>query len=220
MSGGDTGAPVQQPDSFSFTESNLAEVQKIIAKYPEGRTRSAVMPMLDLAQRQEGWVSQPAIEEIARIAGVAPMRVLEVATFYTMYRLKPVGTHFIEVCTNLPCWLRGSDDVVRAAKDVFGVDIGGTSEDGKATVAEAECLGACVNAPMCQIGDHYYEDLTYENAKALFETLKAGGTPKPGPQNSRTSSEPEGGPTTLTDVPPHVPYQPQAAPAADATEGA
>ncbi|MBB4265022.1 NADH-quinone oxidoreductase subunit NuoE [Roseospira visakhapatnamensis] len=186
---------------FAFTAENQAEAERLIAKYPEGRTRSAVLPLLDLAQRQEGWVSRAVVEAVAKMAGVAPIMVWEVATFYTMYNLEPIGRFHIEVCTNLPCWLRGSEDVVRAARDVFGVDIGQTSADGLVTLSQAECLGACVNAPMAQIGDDYYEDLTYDRAKALFTAMKQGRTMHGGSQAGRRCSAPEGTLTTLTTDP-------------------
>ncbi len=186
-----------QPDSFAFSAENLAEAKKIIAKYPEGRQQSAVMPLLDLAQRQEGWVSQPAMDHIADMLGMPGIRVYEVATFYTMFNLKPVGKNFVQVCTNLPCMLRGSDEIVHACKSTLGIGFGETTEDGQFTLAEVECLGACVNAPMMQIGDDYYEDLDADSTKAILEALKRGETPKPGPQNGRQFSAPLGGPTTL-----------------------
>ena len=126
---------------FAFSEENQAEVARIIAKYPEGRARSAILPLLDLAQRQEGWVSRAVVETVATVTGVAPIMVWEVATFYTMYNLEPIGRFHIEVCTNLPCWLRGSEDVVRAARDVFGVDIGQTSADGLVTLSRPSAWG-------------------------------------------------------------------------------
>lgn len=186
---------VPQPESFAFSDAMMAEAKKIIARYPEGRQRSAVMPLLDLAQRQEGWLSQAAMDYVADLLSVPPIRVYEVATFYTMYRLRPVGRSHVQLCTNISCWLRGSDDIKRAAEEVFGVRFGESNED--ATLEEAECLGACVNGPVAQIGDDYYEDLTYENAKALFQALKEGRPVKPGSQIGRQGSCPEGGPTTL-----------------------
>lgn len=189
---------VPQPASFAFTEANLAEANKIIAKYPQGRQRSAVMPLLDLAQRQEGWLSQTAMDAIAGMLSVPPIRVYEVATFYTMYRLRPVGKHHVELCTNIACWLRGSDDVKRAAEEVFGVPFG-TSND-EVTLEEVECAGACVNAPVVAYKDDYYEDLTYENAKALFQAMKDGKPLKVGSQIGRQASCPEGGPTTLKET--------------------
>ncbi len=193
-------AGFEQPASFDFSDENKKKAQSIIAKYPDGRQRSAVMPLLDLAQRQEGWVSEAAMNHIAEMLGMPRIRVYEVATFYTMFNLKPVGKHHVQVCTNLPCWLRGSDEVAHACKNKLGVGFGETTEDGLFTLAEVECLGACVNAPMMQIGDDYYEDLDAESTARILDELKAGRTPKPGPQVDRINSAPVGGPTTLTDV--------------------
>ncbi|EME69853.1 NADH:ubiquinone oxidoreductase 24 kD subunit [Paramagnetospirillum caucaseum] len=189
-----------EPESFAFTPEYLEKAKAFIAKYPAGRQQSAVMPLLDLAQRQEGWVSRAAMEVIAEMLDMAPIRVEEVATFYTMYNRKPVGTFHVQVCTNLPCMLRGSDDVVAAAKATLGVEFGDMTGDGKFTLSEVECLGACVNAPMMQINDDYYEDLTAESTKAVLEAFKRGETPKPGPQNGRQFSCPAGGPTALTEL--------------------
>ena len=187
-----------EPESFAFTPEYLEKAKAFIAKYPAGRQQSAVMPLLDLAQRQEGWVSRAAMEVIAEMLDMAPIRVEEVATFYTMYNRKPVGKFHVQVCTNLPCMLRGSDDVVAAAKQALGVDFGDMTADGLFTLSEVECLGACVNAPMMQINDDYFEDLTAESTKAVLDALKRGETPKPGPQNGRQFSCPAGGPTSLT----------------------
>jgi NADH-quinone oxidoreductase subunit E/NADH dehydrogenase (ubiquinone) flavoprotein 2 len=189
-----------EPESFAFTPEYLEKAKAFIAKYPAGRQQSAVMPLLDLAQRQEGWLSRAAMEVIAGMLDMAPIRVEEVATFYTMYNRKPVGRFHVQVCTNLPCMLRGSDDVVAAAKQALGVEFGDMTADGKFTLSEVECLGACVNAPMMQINDDYYEDLTAETTKAVLEALKRGETPKPGPQNGRQFSCPAGGPTSLTEL--------------------
>ncbi len=136
----------------------------IIARYPAGRQQSAVMPLLALAQRQNGgWLPKAAMDYVAGMLGMAPVRVYEVASFYTMYNLDPVGKNVIEVCTTTPCWLRGSDAIVEACEKHLGIGLGETTADGQFTLREAECLGACVNAPMCSIGEHYYEDLTPEN---------------------------------------------------------
>lgn len=189
-----------EPESFAFTPEYLEKAKAFIAKYPAGRQQSAVMPLLDLAQRQEGWVSRAAMEVIAEMLDMAPIRVEEVATFYTMYNRKPVGKFHVQVCTNLPCMLRGSDDVVAAAKQALGVDFGDMTADGLFTLSEVECLGACVNAPMMQINDDYFEDLTAESTKAVLDALKRGETPKPGPQNGRQFSCPAGGPTSLTEL--------------------
>ncbi len=188
-----------QPDHFEFSSDNRAAAKAIIDKYPEGRQQSAVMPLLDLAQRQNGgWIPHPAIEMIADMLGMAAIRVLEVATFYTMYNLAPIGKHHVQICTNLPCWLRGSDQVVEACRKVTGVGHGRTSEDDLFTVTEVECLGACVNAPMMQINDDYYEDLDSVSTERILSALKAGETPTPGSQTGRHTCEPVGGITTLT----------------------
>ena len=193
-------ATVAQPDSFEFSAENQKKLKGIFSKYPDDRKASAVMPLLDLAQRQhDGWLPRVAMDHVAEQVGLPPIRVYEVATFYTMYNLAPIGENHLQVCTNLPCWLRGSDAVVGACKKKLGIDVGETTEDGKFTLSEMECLGACVNAPMMQIGDDYYEDLDADSTTAILDTLASGGTPTPGPQNSRQGCEPEGGPTTLTD---------------------
>jgi len=186
--------------TFAFSADNLAQAKTIVAKYPAGRQQSAVMPLLDLAQRQQGWVDQAVMETVADMLEMAPIRVQEVATFYTMYNLKPVGKNHVQVCTNICCLLRGCDQVAAAVKAALDVDWGDTTGDGAFTLTEVECLGACVNAPMMQINDDYYEDLTPETATAVIEAIKRGGRPKPGPQNGRQYSAPEGGPTTLTEL--------------------
>ncbi len=188
------------PVAFAFTPDSLALARNFIAKYPAGRQQSAVMPLLDLAQRQDGWVSLAAIEAIAAMLEMAPIRVQEVATFYTMYNQHPVGAHHVQVCTNICCQLRGSDDIVAAAQRVLGIGFGETTADGRFTLTEVECLGACVNAPMMQVGDDYYEDLTPDSAEAVLEALKRGEAPKAGPQSGRQFSAPEGGSTTLTEL--------------------
>jgi len=190
-----------QPASFAFTEAFQAKARAFIAKYPEGRQQSAVMPLLDLAQRQEGWVSQAAMNHIAEILGMPAIRVYEVATFYTMFQLKPVGKHHVQVCTNLPCWLRGSDSVALTCREELGVGFGETTADGLFTLSEVECAGACVNAPMMQIGDDYYEDLDADRTRKILEALRRGETPKAGSQTGRHGSAPAGGPTTLFEVP-------------------
>ena len=189
-----------EPASFACTPEYQAKADAFVAKYPAGRQQSAVMPLLDLAQRQEGWVSRAAMEVIAAALDMAPIRVEEVATFYTMYNRKPVGKFHVQVCTNLPCMLRGSDDVVAAAKAALGVGFGEMTTDGQFTLSEVECLGACVNAPMMQINDDYYEDLDTASTKAVLEAFKRGETPKPGPQNGRQFSCPAGGPSSLTEL--------------------
>lgn len=193
---------VPQPESFAFTDENLAEAKKHIAKYPKGRQQSAVMPLLMIAQRQnQNWIPKVAMDYIAEMLDMPPIRVYEVATFYTMYNLKPVGKYHVQVCTTTPCWLRGSDDVVSACKSHLGIGFGETTKDGQFTLSEVECLGACVNAPMVQVNDLFYEDLNAESTKELLKTFAAGAEPKRGPQNNRVSSEPEGGAMTLLSSP-------------------
>jgi len=189
-----------QPDSFEFNKDTLMEANKIIARYPEGREASAVMPLLDLAQRQNGgWLPRAAMDHVADILGMPKIRVYEVATFYTMYNLQPVGEHVVQVCTTTPCALRGAEKVLDTIKTELGVEPGGTSSDGKFTLLEVECLGACANAPMIQIDDDYYEDLDEFSTKTVLDSFKKGEKPAPGPQNGRMGSEPKGGPTVLTE---------------------
>lgn len=191
----------KQPDSFAFTAENLERSKNIIGKYPTGRQASAAIPLLDLAQRQEGWVSRPAIECIAQMLEMPSIRVLEVATFYTMFNLHPVGKTHVQVCTSLSCALRGSSDVVKACKEKLGVDLGETTSDGAFTVSEVECAGACVNAPVAQIGDDYYEDLDFDSTSKVLDALKRGEKPPHGSQTGRDSAAPAGEPTSLTDDP-------------------
>jgi NADH-quinone oxidoreductase E subunit len=185
-------------ENFQFTPETEAKAEKVLARYPDGWKASAVMPLLDLAQRQNGgWLTQAAMDYVAELLAMPKIRVYEVATFYTMYNLKPIGKHHVEVCTNLPCWLRGSDEIVGACKKFLGINIGETTEDGMFTLSQAECLGACVNAPMMQIGDDYYEDLDAESTMAVLTELKAGKTPKTGSQSGRYTCEPATGLTSL-----------------------
>jgi NADH-quinone oxidoreductase subunit E len=187
----------EQPLSFAFTPDNLAWAKREIAKYPPGKEASAVLSLLWRAQEQEGWTTEPAIRAIADMLGMAYIRVLEVATFYTMFLLAPVGkTAHIQVCGTTPCMLRGSDDVFEACYK-RGLKKGQTTEDGVFTLTEVECLGACANAPMVQINDDNYEDLTEASMGAILDALAAGKSPNPGPQIDRQTSCPEGGPTTL-----------------------
>lgn len=191
-----------QPGSFAFTDENTAEAEKLIAKYPEGKQQSAVMPLLMMAQKQhDNWLPEVAIHYVAEMLGMPYMRTYEVASFYSMYNLQPIGTFHIQVCTTTPCWLNGSDNVVRACKDELGIKLGETSEDGKFTLQEVECLGACVNAPMlevtCASWDKYFEDLDYENTRALIRDLKRGEAPEAGSLVGRNASEPITGPTVL-----------------------
>jgi len=188
-----------QPASFEFTPENLEEAAKIIAKYPAGKQQSALMPLLTLAQQQHyNWLPVAAMDYVAAMLGIPPMRAYEVATFYTMYNLKPVGKYFIEVCTTTPCWLRGSDGIVQACRDELGVEVGETTQDGKFTLVEVECLCACANAPMIQIGQHYYEDLTPDSMRSIIRNLRFDRPVQPGPQSGRKCSEPAGGLTSLT----------------------
>jgi NADH-quinone oxidoreductase subunit E len=190
-----------QPTSFAFTPENLAWAQKQLKKYPEGRQASAVVPLLGRAQEQNGGhVTEPMIRVIAEMISVSPIRVLEIATFYTMFNLKPVGQHLLQVCTTTPCWLRGSDAVVAACKKHIHPHAETVSADGKLSWMEVECLGACVNAPIIQIGDDFYEDVDGARAEAIINDLRAGRRPKPGSQIGRQTSAPEGGPQTLTDA--------------------
>jgi len=191
--------PEMQPASFAFTAENGEWASAEIAKYPQGRQASAVISLLWRGQEQEGWVTHPMIESVARMLSMPFIRVLEVATFYTMFNLEPVGTYLVQVCTTTPCWLAGSDAVVEACKKHIHPNPHTNSKDGKFTWMEVECLGACVNAPMLQIGKDFYEDLDGPITEKLLEDLRAGRPIKPGPQDARFSSEPAGGATTLTD---------------------
>lgn len=199
MSSTDTSR-VTQPESFAFTDENAAKARIVVSRYPNGRQASAVMPLLDLAQRQEGWLPRAAMDHVASMLDMAPIRVYEVATFYSMYKLAPVGKYHLQVCTNLPCMLRGSALIVEAAERELGVHMGETTADGLFTLSEVECLGACVNAPVIWVGDDYYEDLDPESAVALIAALKRGEEPRPGPQNGRQASCPAGGATTLAAI--------------------
>ena len=194
---GRPSAPEHQPASFAFTPENLAEARAAIAKYPAGRQQSAVMPLLYIVQRQVGWVPVAAMDVVADMLEMPRVGVYEVATFYTMYNLEPVGEYLIQVCTTTPCMLRDSDGIVEACKKHLGIDWEETTADGKFTLKEVECLGACANAPMVQINDDFFEDLTPQTMVGLLDALRRGEPVKPGPQNGRHTSEPEGGPTTL-----------------------
>jgi NADH-quinone oxidoreductase E subunit len=190
-----------QPKSFAFTEENLRLAEKIVAKYPEGRQASAVLPLLDLAQRQNGgWLPRAAVEYVADMLNMPSIRVWEVATFYTMFNLKPVGRYRIQVCTTTPCWLCGSDEVVAACERMLGIRFGETTEDGRFSLHEVECLGACVNAPMMQVNDDYYEDLDAEKVAAILEALRRDEIPPAGSQTGRQGSAPVTGPTTLQNI--------------------
>jgi NADH-quinone oxidoreductase E subunit len=191
----------EQPESFTFTAETLEKANKIIAKYPQGRQQSAVMPLLDLAQRQNGnWLPRAAMDYVADLLEMPRIKAYEVATFYSMYNLKPIGKHFVQVCTTIPCGLVGADGVVDACKKHLGIGLGETTADGQFTLIEVECLGACVNAPMAQINDDYYEDLTPENAVALLKGLAEGKPVKVGSQTGRRGSQAASGPTSLHDA--------------------
>jgi len=188
-----------QPESFAFTPANLAWAEGQISKYPEGRQASAIIPLLWRAQEQEGWLSRPAIEEVARMLDLAYIRALEVATFYFMFQLHPVGNvAHIQICGTTTCMICGAEDLVAVCQEKIAAKPFMLSEDGKFSWEEVECLGACANAPMAQIGKDYYEDLTAENFGAILDKLAAGTVPKPGPQNGRYAAEPLGGLTSLT----------------------
>jgi NADH-quinone oxidoreductase subunit E len=190
-----------QPASFAFTRENLDKAKAIIAKYPPGRQQSAVMPLLELAQRQCGnWLPRVAMDAVADMLGMARIKAYEVATFYSMYNLKPVGRHFIQVCTTTPCWLVGSEAIVDTCKKRLGIGLGETTADGQFTLVEVECLGACVNAPMAQINDDYYEDLTPANTLALIDALAEGRPVKVGSQTGRHGSQAASGPTSLHEM--------------------
>lgn len=187
-----------QPERFAFTPATFAKVEWWLKKYPPARKASAVIPVLWLIQKQEGWVSEPAIQAVARLLEMPTIRVLEVATFYTMFNLEPVGKHFIQLCGTTPCMLRGAEDLKDVCKRRIGPK-GKVTADGKFSWIEVECLGACVNAPMIQINDDYYEDLSLEILESLLDRLTRGETVPPGPQINRQTSAPEGGAKTLLD---------------------
>ena len=189
----------EQPSSFAFTPENKAWAEKEVSKYPPGRQASAVIALLWRGQEQEGWVTKPMIEAIARFLVMPYIRVLEVATFYTMFNLAPVGKHLVQVCTTTPCWLAGSDDVVEVCKKQISPRQQTISRDGVFSWMEVECLGACVNAPVLQIGRDFYEDLDGPRTETVLAAFRRGEAPRPGSQIGRRSSEPTGGPTTLTD---------------------
>ncbi|WP_347313018.1 NADH-quinone oxidoreductase subunit E [Defluviimonas sp. SAOS-178_SWC] len=188
----------EQPAAFEFTPANLAWAQGQISKYPEGRQASAVIPLLWRAQEQEGWLSRPAIEHIADMLGMAHIRALEVATFYFMFQLQPVGSlAHIQICGTTSCMICGSGELIAVCKEKIAAQPHTLSADGKFSWEEVECLGSCANAPMAQIGKDYYEDLTAESLARLLDDLAAGKVPVPGPQNGRYSSEPAKGLTSL-----------------------
>ena len=195
----------KEPDNFAFDSESEAKIATILKRYPEGKQASAVIPLLYVAQRQMGrltqsaWVPRVAMDVIADRLSMPPIRVYEVATFYFMFNMKPIGRHHLQLCGTTPCMLRGSDDVLRACKDAGGVKgVSDTSADGMFTLTEVECLGACVNAPILQIDDDYYEDLDYESTVKLLEAFKRGERPKPGSAIGRMASAPAGEQSVLT----------------------
>jgi NADH-quinone oxidoreductase subunit E len=190
----------KQPESFAFTAQNMAWARQQIAKYPDGRQASAVIPLLWRAQEQAGgWLPQKAIEHVAQILDMPNIRALEIATFYTMFNLEPVGKFHVQLCGTTPCELRGAGELKKVCRRMIGEERH-VSADGKFSWIEVECLGACVNAPMVQINFDFYEDLTAESLTRVINDLSAGKTPKPGPQVDRQFSAPVGGPTTLKSV--------------------
>ena len=181
-------------DVFNWSEANFKRATEIIKKYPSSRQQSAVIPLLDLAQRQNaGWLSKTAIEKVAETLSMSYIRVLEVATFYSMFNLEPVGENFVQICRTTPCWLRGSDKLVKIAQEVSNSKLGETSKDKKFTLVEVECLGACCNAPMVQINDYYYEDLDEDNFKRILMDLKNNKPINKGSQIGRQTSHPKRG---------------------------
>lgn len=189
----------EQPESFAFSKDTKAKAEWWIKKYPDSRRQSAVIPILWLVQKQEGWVSEPSIRAIGELLGMPFIRVLEIATFYTMFQLEPVGkTALIQVCGTTPCMLRGAGELMKVCKEKIGAkDV--LSADGRFTWQEVECIGACSNAPVAQINDYYYEDLTPETMAQIIDDFAAGKSPKPGSRVGRHTSEPEGGAKVLTD---------------------
>ena len=196
----------EQPTHFAFDAESEAQITKFLARYPAEKKASATIPLLYVVQRQMGrttgsaWVPRLGMDAIAERLGVPPIRVYEVATFYFMFNMKPIGRHHLQLCGTTPCMLRGSDDVMRACHDAAGVKPGQTSADGMFTLTEVECLGACVNAPVLQVDDDYFEDLDYARTVALIEALKRGEKPAPGSSIGRQASAPEGGPLTLINL--------------------
>jgi NADH-quinone oxidoreductase E subunit len=184
--------------SFAFTPENAERAKRIIARYPAGRQASAVIALLDIAQRQSGgWLPRAAMDHVACMLEMPMIRVYEVATFYTMFNLKPVGRHHIQLCRTTPCWLRGSDELKALCEKKLGIGLQQVTPDGKFSLVEVECLGACVNAPVVQINDNFYEDLDAKKLEAVLDALGRGEQPKIGSQAGRQGSAPEGGPQVL-----------------------
>jgi NADH-quinone oxidoreductase subunit E len=199
------GSAFEQPASFAFDETSEAEIASIVTRYPPGRQASAVLPALYIAQNQmkrqtgSAWVPVKAMDAVGARLGMAPIRVYEVAMFYFMFNTRPIGKYHLQVCTTTPCWLRGSDAVTEACRDATGIKgWGENSDDGLFTMTEVECLGACVNAPILQVDDDFYEDMDAEKVTTLLAALRRGERPAPGSMTGRQTSAPEGGPTTLT----------------------
>lgn len=192
---------IHKSEEFSFSPENMKRAQEIMTYYPEGRQQSALLPLLDIAQRQNGgWLSRYALDYLAQFLGIAAIRVYEVASFYSMFNLKPVGQHLLQVCTTTPCWLRGSDAIMDTCKSKLGIGLGETTADKQFTLVEVECLGACVNAPLVQINDNYYEDLNADQMAKIIDDLKAGKKIEIGSQTGRKGSAPEGGPQVLCEI--------------------
>ncbi len=199
---GKVTAVADQPETFKFTQKVLEEVYQIIAAFPEGRQRSALLPVLMIAQRENGnWLPKAAMDYVAELLDTPAMKVYEVATFYSMYNLEPMGKYHVQLCTTTPCWLRGSDEIVKACETHLGITLGETTTDGMFSLSEVECLGACVNAPMCQIKssqhDAYYEDLNEESIVTVLKDLAEGRRMQGGSRAGRYASEPKEGLTTL-----------------------
>ena len=190
-----------QPDNFEFSQDNLVQIKKIISKYPEGKQQSAVMSLLYIAQKQnDNWIPLSAMKCIGKLLNMPYIKVYEVATFYSMYNLSPVGKYFVQVCTTTPCMIRGANKLVEACKEKISEDESVLSNDKSCSWMEVECLGACVNAPMMQINDDYYEDLDKEKTLKILDKILKGEKPKPGSYRGRTNNEPENNRKTLFDV--------------------
>jgi NADH-quinone oxidoreductase E subunit len=216
-------ADIVEPTEFSFDAESNAAIEKHLAKYPEGKQASGVLPLLYIAQDQMkratgiAWIPRVAMDEVARRLLMAPIRIYEVVTFYSMFNTRPIGTWHLQLCTTTPCWLRGSDDVVAACRKFTGIaGWGETSADGMFTMTEVECIGACVNAPVLQVNDDFYEDMDAELTVKLLESLKSGVQPPFGSMLGRQNSAPEGGPETLNtlEFPEPAPTPPAQTPAA------
>jgi len=179
-------------ENFEWSKKSFAKIKVVLEKYPTNKKQSAVIPVLDIAQRQNlGWLTRSAIEKVAETLSMSFIRVMEVATFYSMFNLKPIGENFIQICRTTPCWLRGSNKILKVAKEITGCNLGDTSKDNKFTLVEVECLGACCNAPVAQINDDYYEDLDEDNFRQLILKLKNDQSTNIGSQIGRKSSEPK-----------------------------